>query len=303
MTLRGHTPKHQIIWSILRDDLRPWILNKTRAVILFFQNWSRYNILSHTKRIIGIIILCSWDAANTLNYCSCQTSKRFWVRLLLFKDDRKWPEVKASGGNPWRHFKMASCRRFLECRALELVFRCNFSSSVLVCSSRSHILKGKSSSSQQWLKRQLKDPYVKKARTENYRCRSAFKLLEIDEKFRLLRPGKVVIDCGAAPGSWTQVAVEKVCSSNTDNGKDFTWGEDKPGCLTFIQCMKPTHQSEQQITNLKEQQRLSLKLNLKAWCMHLTLTDSVCKNNNNTNLPTVLEKNRVGGKKQLILIF
>ena len=119
---------------------------------------------------------------------------------------------------------MASCRRFLQCRALELVFRCNFSSSVLVCSSRSHVLKGKSSSSQQWLKRQLKDPYVKKARTENYRCRSAFKLLEIDAKFRLLGPGKVVIDCGAAPGSWTQVAVEKVCLSNTDNGKDFTAG-------------------------------------------------------------------------------
>lgn len=107
-------------------------------------------------------------------------------------------------------------------RALKLVFRCNFSSSALACSSRSHTLKGKSSSSQQWLKRQFKDPYVKKARTENYRCRSAFKLIELDEKHRLLQPGAVVIDCGAAPGSWTQVAAEKVCSTNKENGKDFT---------------------------------------------------------------------------------
>ena len=92
----------------------------------------------------------------------------------------------------------------------------------MVCSSRSHGFKGKTTSSQQWLKRQLTDPYVKKARTENYRCRSAFKLLEMNEKYRLLQPGGVVIDCGAAPGSWTQVAAEKVCSTNEKNGKSLT---------------------------------------------------------------------------------
>lgn len=54
--------------------------------------------------------------------------------------------------------------------------------------------------------RQLRDPYVEKAKQENYRCRSAFKLLEINERFKILNPGLTVIDCGAAPGSWTQVA-------------------------------------------------------------------------------------------------
>lgn len=67
-------------------------------------------------------------------------------------------------------------------------------------------LKGKKHSSQLWLARQLRDPYVEKAKQENYRCRSAFKLLEIDKRFRILGPGLTVIDCGAAPGSWTQVA-------------------------------------------------------------------------------------------------
>ncbi|XP_003738195.2 rRNA methyltransferase 2, mitochondrial [Galendromus occidentalis] len=63
---------------------------------------------------------------------------------------------------------------------------------------------------QDWLSRQLNDPYVKKSRYHNYRARSAFKLLEMDEKYNLLRPGMTVIDCGAAPGSWTQVLVPKV---------------------------------------------------------------------------------------------
>lgn len=69
-------------------------------------------------------------------------------------------------------------------------------------------LKGKKHSSQLWLMRQMKDPYVEKAKQENYRCRSAFKLLEINEKHHILYPGRIVIDCGAAPGSWTQVAVK-----------------------------------------------------------------------------------------------
>lgn len=67
-------------------------------------------------------------------------------------------------------------------------------------------LKGKKHSSQLWLTRQIRDPYVEKAKQENYRCRSAFKLLQINEKYKILSPGLTVIDCGAAPGSWTQVA-------------------------------------------------------------------------------------------------
>lgn len=69
-------------------------------------------------------------------------------------------------------------------------------------------LKGKKHSSQLWLTRQIEDPYVELAKRENYRCRSAYKLLEINERFKILEPGKIVIDCGAAPGSWTQVAVK-----------------------------------------------------------------------------------------------
>lgn len=71
-------------------------------------------------------------------------------------------------------------------------------------------LKGRSHSSQLWLERQLRDPYVEKAKQYRYRCRSAFKLLEINEKYHIFNHGDVVIDCGAAPGSWTQVAVKLV---------------------------------------------------------------------------------------------
>ncbi|XP_078692800.1 rRNA methyltransferase 2, mitochondrial-like [Branchiostoma floridae x Branchiostoma belcheri] len=71
-------------------------------------------------------------------------------------------------------------------------------------------LRGKNPSSQRWIVRQLNDPYVQKAAVDNYRCRSAYKLIEMDDKFRFLKPGLVVVDCGACPGSWTQVAVNRV---------------------------------------------------------------------------------------------
>lgn len=65
-------------------------------------------------------------------------------------------------------------------------------------------------SSNQWLERQHRDPYVKAADRLNYRARSAFKLLAIDEKFKIFAPGQIVLDCGAAPGSWSQVAVQRL---------------------------------------------------------------------------------------------
>jgi len=67
-------------------------------------------------------------------------------------------------------------------------------------------------SSTRWLERQLNDPYVAEARRRGLRSRAAFKLLEIDDKLHLLRPGQVLVDLGAAPGGWTQVAVERVGS-------------------------------------------------------------------------------------------
>jgi len=72
--------------------------------------------------------------------------------------------------------------------------------------------KGRSLSSRLWLERQLNDPYVARARREGYRARAAYKLMEIDDKFRFLKPGGVVVDLGAAPGGWSQVAAERVAA-------------------------------------------------------------------------------------------
>lgn len=65
-------------------------------------------------------------------------------------------------------------------------------------------------SSTQWLSRQLNDPYVLMAKKDGYRSRSAYKLIEIDDKFHILKPGSVIIDLGAAPGGWSQVTAQRV---------------------------------------------------------------------------------------------
>jgi len=64
-------------------------------------------------------------------------------------------------------------------------------------------------SSQKWLQRQLNDPFVKAARAHGYRARAAYKLTEIDDRFRLIRPGCRILDLGCAPGGWMQVALER----------------------------------------------------------------------------------------------
>ncbi|KAM3917657.1 rRNA methyltransferase 2, mitochondrial [Leptodactylus fuscus] len=76
--------------------------------------------------------------------------------------------------------------------------------------------KAKTGTEQIWLTRQQRDPYVKAAHAQNYRCRSAFKLLEIDKEQKILQPGNRVVDCGAAPGAWSQVLVDKVNSLGQD---------------------------------------------------------------------------------------
>lgn len=73
--------------------------------------------------------------------------------------------------------------------------------------------KSRKPSSARWLERQLNDPYVARARREGYRSRSAYKLSEIDDRFGLLRAGKRVVDLGAAPGGWSQVASARVKSA------------------------------------------------------------------------------------------
>jgi 23S rRNA (uridine2552-2'-O)-methyltransferase len=72
-------------------------------------------------------------------------------------------------------------------------------------------------SSKLWLERQLNDPYVAKAKREGYRSRAAFKLIEIDDKYRFLKSGMTVVDLGAAPGGWSQIAAKRVGSP--DKGK------------------------------------------------------------------------------------
>jgi 23S rRNA U2552 (ribose-2'-O)-methylase RlmE/FtsJ len=64
----------------------------------------------------------------------------------------------------------------------------------------------KSTSSKQWLRRHVNDPYVQRSKKEGYRSRSAYKLIEIDERDKVLKPGMLVVDLGAAPGGWSQVA-------------------------------------------------------------------------------------------------
>jgi 23S rRNA (uridine2552-2'-O)-methyltransferase len=70
--------------------------------------------------------------------------------------------------------------------------------------------KGRSTASQKWLERQLNDPYVRAAQAAGYRSRAAFKLVEIDDKLHLLKPRGRVVDLGAAPGGWTQVALQRI---------------------------------------------------------------------------------------------
>ena len=70
--------------------------------------------------------------------------------------------------------------------------------------------KGRKLASTRWLQRQLNDPYVEEAKRRGYRSRAAFKLAEIDDKHHLLRPGMSVVDLGAAPGGWSQVAAQRV---------------------------------------------------------------------------------------------
>src|SRR5262249_61491432 len=72
--------------------------------------------------------------------------------------------------------------------------------------------KGRSPASKRWLERQLNDPYVARAKREGFRARAAFKLIEIDDKYHLLKQGARVVDLGAAPGGWSQGAAQRVSS-------------------------------------------------------------------------------------------
>jgi len=88
-------------------------------------------------------------------------------------------------------------------------------------------------SSNRWLSRQAADPYVKQARSHGYRARAAFKLIELDKRDRFLATGQRIVDLGAAPGSWSQVAAERVGSSGRVVALDILAMDALPG-VEFI---------------------------------------------------------------------
>src|SRR5690606_2909599 len=94
--------------------------------------------------------------------------------------------------------------------------------------------KGRTTSSTKWLQRQLNDPYVARARAEGYRSRAAFKIKELDEKHKFFKKGMHVVDLGAAPGGWSQVAARAV-GSTAENplvvGIDYLEMDPIPGVI------------------------------------------------------------------------
>jgi 23S rRNA (uridine2552-2'-O)-methyltransferase len=92
----------------------------------------------------------------------------------------------------------------------------------------------RSKSSRRWLDRHVNDPYVHRAQAEGWRSRAAFKLLELDDRDRFLRPGSRVVDLGAAPGGWSQVAAARVGPKGRVIALDLLPMEPIPG-VTFLQ--------------------------------------------------------------------
>ncbi len=79
--------------------------------------------------------------------------------------------------------------------------------------------RGRKLSSTRWLERQLNDPYVRQAKADGYRGRAAYKIIELDDKYGFLKPGARIVDLGAAPGGWAQVAVRRVNADGEAKGK------------------------------------------------------------------------------------
>jgi 23S rRNA (uridine2552-2'-O)-methyltransferase len=95
----------------------------------------------------------------------------------------------------------------------------------------------RTASSTQWLERQLNDPYVSEAKRLGYRSRAAFKLIQLDDRFRFLKPGARVVDLGAAPGGWTQVAAARVKAADGRGkvvGIDYLPMDPVPGAVLVL---------------------------------------------------------------------
>ena len=108
-----------------------------------------------------------------------------------------------------------------------------------------------SKSSRQWLDRHFKDEYVKKAQQAGYRSRAAFKLLEIQERSKLLKPGQIVVDLGAAPGGWSQIAKQLVGAKGCVIALDILEMEPLPG-VEFIRGDFREDEPLQELTQIVE---------------------------------------------------
>lgn len=97
--------------------------------------------------------------------------------------------------------------------------------------------RGLKESSRRWLERHLNDPYVQRSKAEGYRSRAAYKLIEIDDRYKLLGPGKRVLDLGAAPGGWCQVAAARTKSTDEHPlvvGIDYLEVDPVPGAVILL---------------------------------------------------------------------
>ncbi|KAK6043653.1 ribosomal RNA large subunit methyltransferase J, partial [Cooperia oncophora] len=128
----------------------------------------------------------------------------------------------------------------------------------ITCSPAQRFLSSKAkSNTKKYLQRQMKDEFAAKAREHSYRARSAFKLIEMDDRFNILRPGMTVLDVGCAPGSWCQVVVER-CELNTKTSEGYLLGVD-------LQLVSPIPgadiMSSSDITSPSVQRTIAKKLN------------------------------------------
>ncbi len=112
--------------------------------------------------------------------------------------------------------------------------------------------KRRTASSRAWLERQLSDPYVARAKREGFRSRAAYKLAEIDDKYKVLKPGARVVDLGAAPGGWSEVAARRVGAGGASKGRvvalDILGMKPIPGVeflhLDFLDAVAPARLKE-----------------------------------------------------------
>ena len=122
------------------------------------------------------------------------------------KTSRKTSSRRISGAQPGRRMSGSKPENERRSRVTEREDKDN---ATRMMTHKVKTAKGRKISSKLWLERQLNDPYVKEAKIKGYRSRAAFKIIELDDKFKLIRPDSLICDLGCAPGGWTQIAIER----------------------------------------------------------------------------------------------